>query len=41
MHFTVQTNYIICEVVIMSSKVKVDIRITIFYSDGVVVVVYI
>jgi len=25
----------------MSSKVKVDIRITIFYSDGVVVVVYI
>jgi hypothetical protein len=28
-------------VITMSSKVKVDIRITIFYSDGVVVVVYI
>jgi hypothetical protein len=41
MHFSAETSYIICEVVTMSSKVKVDIRITIFYSDGVVVVVYI
>lgn len=41
MYFSAQTSYVVCEVVTMSSKVKVDMRITIFYSDGVVVVVYI